>query len=81
LLATYNKDEPFAVPLTSDASIIQRELKMLKPTDANDHQSAMQNVLSYLQLYRLSRGFDRLGEVLAFKLINREYIQQSVIQL
>jgi hypothetical protein len=81
LLATYNRDQPFAVPLTSDASIIQRELKMLKPTDSNDHQSAIQNVLSYLELYRLSRGFDRLGEVLTIILKNREYILQSVIQL
>ena len=81
MLATYNRDQPFAVPLTSDASIIQRELKMLKPTDSNDHQSAIQNVLSYLELYRLSRGFDRLGEVLTIILKNREYILQSVIQL
>ena len=43
--------------------MIQRELKVLLPTDENDHQSAIQAVLSYLALYRLSRGFDRLGEV------------------
>jgi hypothetical protein len=69
LLATYNKDLPVCAPLTSNASIIQRELKMLKPIDTNDHKSAIMNVLSYLELYRLSKGFDRLGEVPAIILM------------
>ena len=64
MLATYNKKNPFPVPLTSDTILVQRELKMLAPTDENDHQSAIQNVLSYLAMYRLSRGYDRIGEVI-----------------
>lgn len=80
MLATYDKDRPFPVPLTLDASIIQRELKMLEPIHSNDHQSAIQNVLSYLGLYRLSRGFDRLGEVIIVYVIIREYTQPNVIR-
>ena len=64
LLATYDKDRPLTTNLTGDATIIQRELKMLTPVHRNDHGSAIQNVLCYLATYRLSRGFDRLGEVI-----------------